>query len=139
MRLVLLASCTFLVMGVASAGSDSIYRWKGADGKIYYGDTPPAAAQEVRNFDSRFAGPSATAVPKGTTAEPAAEGEVATTTNAAECAQKQGQVKAYRNATQLIERDSLGREREYTADERKQLIARVEAEMETVCGGAQPQ
>ena len=134
MRLVSLAMCTLLMLGSAFAAGDPVYRWKGADGKVHYGDTPPAGAQDVRNFDNRFARPSGSPAPV-----PAAATDEEVAARDAACATKRGQLKAYRNATQLIERDALGRDREYSPEERKQLIAKVEAEVETQCEGAQPE
>jgi hypothetical protein len=131
MRLVLLASCTLLVMSIASAAvGDRVYRWKGADGKTYYGDTPPADAQEVRNFDSKYSGPSNpsdTAAPTQLTEEQIAARD-------AGCANKRSQLKSYRNATRLVERDALGREREYTVEERQQLVTKIESEIQSQCG-----
>lgn len=129
MRLVLLASCTLLLMGVASAAGDRIYRWKGADGKIHYGDNPPSNAQDVRNFDSAFGAPSHTPPPSP---PPMTEEQIAA--REMDCANKRNQLKTYRNAVRLVERDALGREHEYTAEERQQLIARVEADIESQCG-----
>lgn len=135
MRLVLLASCTLLlVMGVASAASgDRVYRWKGADGKMYYGDTPPATAQEVRNFDNKFSEPANVTAPSR--AAPATSEEVAA--SEAECATKRNQLKTYRNAARLVETDALGREREYTAEERQLLVAKVESDITAHCSDAQ--
>jgi hypothetical protein len=135
MRLVLLASCTLLVMGVVSAAGDRVYRWKGADGKIYYGDTPPSSAQDVRNIDNKFSGPANASAPPQPL--PLTEEQVAA--READCANKRSQLKSYRNATRLIERDALGREREYSLEERQQLVAKVEAEIQTQCGDALPE
>lgn len=136
MRLVLLASCTLLAMGVASAaGGDRVYRWKGADGKTYYGDTPPPTAQDVRNFDSKVSGPSsAPGAPAATTMT-----DEQFAAHETECANKRNQVKTYRTAARLVERDALGREREYTAEERTQLVAKVEGEIQAQCEDAQQQ
>lgn len=133
MRLVLLVSCTLLVMGVASAASgDRVYRWKGADGKIYFGDTPPAGALDVRNFDGKIGGPAnPTSLPP---APSLTEEQIAA--RDADCVTKRGQLKTYRSAVRLVERDALGREHEYTPEERQQLVHRVENDIQTVCGDA---
>ena len=133
MRLVLLALCSLLVVGVAAAG-DRVYRWKGPDGKIYFGDTPPAGAQDVSSVDMRVpgrAGPSTPPAPP-----PMSEEQLAA--RDADCANKRTQLKSYRSATRLIERDALGREREYTPEERQRLVAKVEAELQTQCGDDAP-
>lgn len=133
MRPVLLVSCTLLVMGVASAASgDRIYRWKGADGKTHFGDTPPASAQEVRNFDGKVGGPSNSPPPPS--GPPLTEEQIAA--RDADCVTKREQLKTYRSAVRLVERDALGREHEYTPEERQQLVQRVENDIQTVCGDA---
>lgn len=134
MRLVLLASCTLLVMGVASAAGDRIYRWKGADGKTYFGDTPPSSAQDVRNVENRFAAPANPGAATPARTELTEEQVAALET---ECANKRTQLKTYRNASRLVERDALGRERVYTLEERQQLVAKVESELQAQCGDAQ--
>lgn len=129
MRLVLLALCSLLVVGVAAAG-DRVYRWKGADGKVHFGDTPPSGAQDVSNVDTRFAGRAGPSTPP--VAPPLSDEQLAA--RDADCANKRSQLNSYRNATRLIERDALGREREYTPEERQQLVTKVEAELQTQCG-----
>jgi hypothetical protein len=136
MRVVpLLASCTLLAMSVASVAGDRVYRWKGTDGKIYYGDTPPSGAQDVRNFESRFGGPAGPAAPPP--AVPLTDEQIAA--RESDCATKRGQLKSYRTAVRLIERDALGREHEYTPEERQQLIARVEGDIQASCDDVQPE
>jgi hypothetical protein len=135
MRLVLLASCTLLVMGVASAASgDRVYRWKGQDGKVHYGDTPPAGAQEVRPFDSKVGGPSGSHSAQAPDTAPMQYTEEQIAARDADCANKRTQLKTYRNAARLVERDALGREHEYSVEERQQLVSRTEADIQSLCG-----
>ena len=131
MRAVLIALCTLLIIGGASAADERIYRWTGHDGKVHYGDLPPPGAREVRNFDRKVgtAAPTEPADHAPPSAEKLAEQE-------AECANKRAQLNTYRNATRLVERDALGREREFTLAEREQIIARTQADLETRCGDA---
>lgn len=127
MRAVLMALSLMLIAGVAHA--DKIYRWTGSDGKVYYGDLPPSGARDIRGFDRR-AGTSASATPAETeTPDQQAAREV-------ECASKRSQLNTYKNATRLVEKDSLGREREFTAAEREQIVARTQADLESQCGDA---
>lgn len=134
MRPVLFASFALLVMiGVASAaGGDRIYRWKGADGKTYFGDTPPSGAQDVRDFEGKFGGPANPTAPPPP--PPLTEEQIAA--RDADCATKRTQLTTYRSAVRLVERDALGREHEYTPEERQQLVHRVENDIQTVCGDA---
>ena len=113
---------------MAAEAADRVYRWKDADGKTYYGDTPPSGAQDVRTFDARLGGPARSPAPE------AARDEEQVAAQDAECANKRNQLKVYRGATRLVERDSLGGEREYTLEERQKLVAKVEAELQAQCG-----
>lgn len=115
-----------LVCAVGSVHAEKIYRWTGPDGKTYFGDVPAEGARDVRPFDRRV-GTGAVA-PTGTTApQTVAASEP-------ECANKRAQLSTYKNAVRLVERDSLGREREFTSEEREQLIARAQSELESKCG-----
>ncbi len=130
MRAVLLTLCTLLIAGGASAAGERIYRWTTPEGKVQYGDQPPSGAQDVRNFDRRV----------GTTAaspSDQAEGRpAAKTISETDCINKRAQLNTYKNASRLVERDSLGREREFTVAEREQLVAKVQADLESQCGDA---
>lgn len=125
MRAASLGLALLCIAGVVHA--ERIYRWTGADGKTYYGDMPPGDARDVHGLEPRI----------GTSAPPPAaltESEQEVAARQAECATKRAQLGTYRNAVQLVERDSLGRQREFTPEERQQLIAKVEAELEARCG-----
>jgi hypothetical protein len=123
------------VLCVASVcAADRVYRWTGTDGKTYYGDTPPETARDVRSVDRRVgmlpATPAAPSTAPGR-ADPAAPTAVAANRD---CVTKRTQLGAYRNSVRLVERDSLGREREFTEEERELLIARTEADLKATCG-----
>ncbi len=129
MRAALVALCLLLAAGPCQA--QKIYRWVGADGKVKYGDMPPSTAKDVQPFDKRI-GPTA-ATPA---AAPTDEQEIARQQT---CTTKAAQLKTFQNASKLIEKDSLGREREYTAEERKLLVERTQAELDSQCADlAQP-
>jgi hypothetical protein len=128
MRAVLLTLCSLLIAGGASAAGERIYRWTTPDGKVQFGDQPPSGAQDVRNFDRRV----------GTTAaaEQAQDRPPVKTVSETDCINKRAQLNTYKNASRLVERDSLGREREYTVAEREQLVTKVQADLESQCGDA---
>lgn len=131
MRVVLVALCTLLIAGGAT-GADRIYRWTMPDGKVQFGDTPPSSARDIRNFDRKV----------GTTA-PAnqAQTEAPQTPQISEtdCINKRAQLNTYKNAARLVERDSLGREREFTVAEREMLVKKVQTDLESQCGDAPPE
>lgn len=112
---------------VPAQASDKVFRWTGADGKSYFGDTPPPGARDVQPF-SRKVG--TTLVSPETEAS---ESESASVSDA-DCANKRAQLSTYKNATKLVEKDSLGRERDFTVEEREMLIKKTQDELETQCG-----
>lgn len=124
MRTASLGLALLCIVGVVHA--ERIYRWTGADGKTHYGDMPPGNARDVRGLEPRIG---ATRPPPAAATQ--TEQEVAA--REAACATKRAQLGTYRNAVQLVERDSLGRQREFTAEERQQLVAKVEAEIQASC------
>lgn len=116
-----------LTLFAGAVHAEKIYRWTGSDDKVYYGDLPPQGARDVRPFDRKV----------GTTA--AADDYVESrpqqlAASDADCAAKRAQLSTYKNAARLVEKDSLGREREYTAAERDQLVARAQADLQSQCG-----
>lgn len=124
-------SCLVLGLLFASgaAQADKIYRWIGPDNKVYYGDTPPAGARDLQPFGRKVGtGTASDTFARETPAAQPAEAQ------AADCARLRGQLSTYRNAARLVERDSLGREREYSEEERAQLIARTQSNLVTRCG-----
>lgn len=121
-----------LVLLSGTAHADKIFRWIGTDNKVHFGDTPPPGAREVQPFGRKVG--TGAAAPADTESDAGTEPSEA---QLADCTRKQSQLETYRKAARLIERDSLGREREYTDDERTQLIAQTEDQMRRQCPGFQ--
>ncbi len=130
MRAAILALCLLTICGTSNA--EKIFRWNNADGKVVYGDLPPSGARNVVQIDRRTARDNKTQAPD--TNEIAASQIDA---RSAECDQKRSQLETYRNASRLVEKDSLGNEREYTAEEKALLIGRTEVEIDVLCGGVE--
>lgn len=130
MRAMLAVLAVVLVASQARAASgDNVFQWTGPDGKTYFGDLPPADARNIEPMRRRFGTSSAAVEPT-----PAAD----VPEDVAECANKRKQLETYRNATSLIEKDALGREREYTAEERELLIAKTQEFLDSNCSDAAP-
>ena len=126
MRTVIAMTCLLLASSVCQA--ESIYRWTGADGRIVFGDLPPSSAANVTRVKSGIARPKSPEAP--VQVQPPSS-ELASRED--DCARKREQVENYRNATKLVERDNLGREKEFSEEERELLIARTEAEINVLC------
>lgn len=133
MRAVILALCTLLIAGGAFAAGERIYRWTGPDGKICYGDMPPSSARDLRNFDKKVGTAAAAASGENQGAAPIPA------MSESDCINKRAQLNTYKNAVRLVERDSLGREREFTVAEREQLASKVQADLESRCGDPPPE
>jgi hypothetical protein len=125
-----------LVSASAIAG---VYRWVDESGKVHYTDKPVINSTPV-NIN--------TGQPKG--AKPLPEGVDPATLVApdlsgltpeqqaqrlADCEQKKKQMHGYKGASRIVETDSLGREHEFTEEERQLLIKKTEKDLiEAGCG-----
>ena len=127
MRTALFALC-LLLLAAPSQAQQKIYRWVGADGRVKYGDVPPGNAKDVQPFDRRVG--TASSATKAPTPTPTDAQETARRET---CTTKAAQLNTYKKAAKLVETDALGREREYTAEERKMLIDRTQAEIDGKC------
>lgn len=126
MRNLLLALC--LSLSLIEASSAAVYRWTGDDGRTYYGDQPPLGARDVQTVGQRPGIAPTTATPDAAQAE--------STAREAECARLRADLNRYRVATKLVETDSLGRERVFTPEEQKLLVAKTEAGVTLTCGSS---
>lgn len=129
----------FILSG--AVGATEIYQWVGADGKTHFGDVPPSDATSVKQV-SRKVGIGGTVpsvnsradAPSDTDEQPGIE---ATLASGDECAYKRQQLVSFKSAISLVETDALGREREYTAEERGQIVRKIEREMALACNQAE--
>lgn len=120
---------TLLVLATlagSALAADTVYRWKDANGRLHYGDLPAADAQSVERVNVRTG---------STVEEPPANAEEAARMQAEKCASKRAQFASYSSAVRLVEKDALGREHEYTPQERDDLIAKTQAEIDQLCVG----
>lgn len=124
MRTLLLALC--LSLSLIEVSSATVYRWTGEDGRTYYGDQPPLGARDVQTVGPRLGTAATTAASDAQQAE--------TAQREAECARLRADLNRYRVATKLVETDSLGRERVFSAEEQKLLVAKTEAGVTLACG-----
>ena len=122
MRAVFLALTAALLAGAVQAGE--VYKWTDKDGRVYYGDRPKHPAEQV---DVRTG--ASTPAEAGEAASPqAAQSE--------ECEKRKALLQSYRKASTIKETDSLGRTREYSEEERLQLLANAERQAQDACNVA---
>ncbi|MFT4047701.1 MAG: DUF4124 domain-containing protein [Solimonas sp.] len=108
----------------AAASAGPVYKWVDRSGHIHYGDTPEPGWTRV---DPGRANTS-------TGEAPQTGDDVASEAQAAECQKQREALGSYRNAARIVERDALGNEKEYSAEQKQQLVARAEAQVEQACG-----
>lgn len=112
-----------LILAFSAAAAGKTYRWVDAQGKLHYGDQPPANAVPVT--PKLATGDNGSGSP--------ASGPPAAALAPEECARRKSQLDGYRDASAITETDGLGNKREYTEDQRKQLIARTEQSIRDGC------
>lgn len=133
--LILLLLGCLLAPGLASAGK--VYRWVDAQGRVHYGDQPARDARELQQLDAPRPAASGAATAQGQSEPTGEASEEEAAARAAACTAKREQLKSYETATTLIEKDTLGREREYSSEERAQLVERARSEVQGLCEPAE--
>lgn len=121
---VLLLMAALLLAATAEAGP--AYKWVDASGQFHFSDTPQAGWTRVD-----LPGPKL--IPAEVQQQPAAD---VLASKAGLCTQRRQTLDIYRTADNLIERDALGGERQYSAEEKQKLISRSEQQVAEACGDA---
>ena len=122
------SACAALLLAVAvpAALAGSVYKWTDAQGHVHYGDSPAQGAQKL-DMD-----------PNGGQAAAASGEQANAAQKAAECTRQRDQLTTYRSATTIVEKDALGKEREYSGEERQKLIELTQSKMDAACAGQPP-
>ncbi|MGH8460921.1 MAG: DUF4124 domain-containing protein [Stenotrophobium sp.] len=120
-------SCAVLLLTVAAPVlAGSVYQWTDAQGHTHYGDQPAQGARKLM------------LEPGTSQAAPAAETQGAAAQQAADCKRQRDQLAIYKSATNIIEKDALGNNHEYSGDERKKLIEQAQSKTDTACANQPP-
>ncbi len=117
-----LTALTLAAVCLAAPAAGEIYKYVDPQGRVHYADQPkpgwkridvkpPVATEAVTEEEGN-----------GETREQAVA-------RAADCARKEEQLRTYRNASRVIERDALGREKEYSGEDRQRLIEKFEQDV----------
>ena len=125
----LMCAATFGV----SAGQ--VYKWVDPNGRVHFSDTPRPGWTAV---DLKSA-PSLSADAAGAeSTEEGAEGEGSSAARdrlrADECKRRKEQLDSYLTANRIVERDALGKEKEFSQEERLQLIEQTQKQVAELCG-----
>ena len=116
-----------LSLGVSAA---DVYKWKDAQGRTHFGDRPTQDAEKITVKPGSGEDPSI-----GETGRKELEALKMQDKKYANCKQKREQLETWKKATRIVEQDGLGREKEYNADEKAQLVQRAQSAYEKECAG----
>ena len=119
-----LASCA---LGVSAA---EVYKWKDANGRTHYGDRPNRDAEKITVKPGSGADPSI-----AESGRKELEALKMKDQKYASCKEKQEQLETLKSAGKIIEKDGLGREKEYSGDEKQLLLQRAQSTYEKECAG----
>ncbi|MDM4772691.1 DUF4124 domain-containing protein [Solimonas sp. SE-A11] len=114
-----------LALAVAPAMAAEVYKWVDPNGRVHYGDQPQPGWKRVGVNAPPASSPGSAPAPA------AVPGEV----DKAACDKKKQELESYQKAARVVERDALGREKEYSAEDRQKLIALAQKETDDVCSG----
>jgi len=123
-----LVAVSLFLCGVAGADG-TLYRWVDKDGHVHYGDDPAA----VNN--AREVAPNPLNAGSGSSS---GGDDAAAAKQAAECKNKGEVLGRYKNAATINETDALGNTREFSAEEKDQLIAKTQKYLDDHCAAAAP-
>lgn len=114
-----IAGALLLVL-VYAAHAGEVYTWTDERGRTHFSDKPvPSAKKIVVKTPGGNPGP--------------ITGEDPASQRARECQNKKDQLQNYERAEKIVERDSLGKDHEYTPEQRKQLLDRTRQQMDEAC------
>lgn len=129
---------SWMVLGLmlaAPAYAGQVYKWVDPDGRVHYGDQPMPGAKAVDLRTNRGTLATTDPVAETSAAEDDAEPKPAEKLKPDPelCAQKKKELETYNTASKIVERDRLGRDKEYGEEEKKMLIERTQKQIEQAC------
>lgn len=127
MKIVLVVA---LALCSLSANAADVYKWKDADGRTHYGDRPKPNAEKITVKPGSGSDPSI-----AESGRKELEALKMQDQKYARCKEKREQLETLKSAGKIIEKDGLGREKEYSGDEKQLLLQRNQAAYEKECAG----
>jgi hypothetical protein len=126
---------------LVDAVAEKAYRWVDAQGHVHYGDQPGKGAEVIKVRPGTLppvAGKPAEKVPEpsagaSSSDAPPEDPRVVAQRRAADCGRRKEQLNTYRHAVRIVEKNSLGDEREYSAEEKERLIKLTEEQIAETC------
>lgn len=111
---------------VSAAAAAETFRWIDADGGVHYSDRPVQGAEQVQIRTPEVGGP-------GAAPDQAAEDD--DVVRAGQCALARKRLKDYETSDRLFQEDEFGRQTEIKGEDRVQLIASAQTDVESFCDG----
>ena len=113
-----------LMLAANAQAGDRTYRWTDAQGRVHYSDVKNENGEQVQIK----LGSKVTETPK--------EDQVTVAARQLDCQRKKDQFTVYNSSAEITETDSLGRTRNYSPEERQQLIDAARQQMLSACEAA---
>lgn len=142
-----LAALLAAVLATATLGASAgeVYKWVDPAGRTHYSDMPRPGwervdlrgSNAVANATAPAAAESADGGESGEATEAGTDTAAREQLRAEECQRAKDQLASYQRAPNIVERDALGNEKEYSSEERLQLLERTQKRVDEYCGTAQ--
>ncbi|MGH8506063.1 MAG: DUF4124 domain-containing protein [Stenotrophobium sp.] len=120
------AYAVVLLAVAVPALAGSVYQWTDTQGNVHFGDNPAQGAKKL-NLD-----------PTDGSAPPPQDAVAREAQRVADCSRKRDQLTTFKSAARIVEKDALGKEHEYTGQERTQLIELTQKQVDTACSDQPP-
>lgn len=124
MRKLILA--LLLLTGAVSAAE--VYKWTDDKGRVHYGDRPHQSAEKLNVKPGSGGG-----VASVEQARKELEALKMQDEKYARCKQRKEQLDVWKKSARIVERDNLGKEKEYSAEDKQRLIQTTEAAISREC------
>ena len=124
--------CTFLFGFTSLADATDIYKWTDAQGHVHYGSTPTDNAQKVD------VSVPASQIELQKEREKALSADEKHANRMEECKRSKEQLVTYQSASSVIQKDSLGGEKELNAAERAKLLQITQQKIKDACQDPPP-
>lgn len=126
-----------LLCGVAAlaAQAGQVYKWVDPSGRVHFSDTPRQGWTPV---DMNGATAATAEAAEGAGGSDVADDGSRDQLRAEECKRAKEQLESYKKAPKILERDALGKEKEYSNEERLQLIEQTQKRVRDYCGTQSP-
>lgn len=119
--------CAAAVSGVHAG---QVYKWVDPSGRVHFSDTPQPGWRAVDLNES----PATSTAAESDAADSGDQVGPRDQLRAEECQRAKTQLATYKSATKIVERDALGKDKEYSNEERLQLLEQTQKRVKDFCG-----